>query len=60
MTQQPPEKKVSLYHLYYCQWKIGDIYSYQLDGEAAKKTWYRWMSFVVLQSSRKVHGGRDM
>ena len=37
MTQQPPEKKVSLYHLYYCQWKIGDIYSYQLDGEDAKK-----------------------
>ena len=24
MTQQPPEKKVSLYHLHYCQWKIGD------------------------------------
>lgn len=37
MTQQPPEKKVSLYHLHYCQWKIGDIYSYQLDGENAKK-----------------------
>ena len=36
-TMQPPEKKVSQYRLYHCQWKVGDMYAYQLEGEYAKE-----------------------
>ena len=36
-TLQPPEKKVSQYRLYHCQWKVGDMYAYQLEGEYAKE-----------------------
>lgn len=36
-TPQPPEKKVSQYRLYHCQWKLGDMYAYQLEGEYAGK-----------------------
>ena len=36
-TLQPSEKKVSQYRLYHCQWKVGDMYAYQLEGEYAKE-----------------------
>ena len=37
LTPQPAKKKVSLYKLYQCEWKIGDIYAYPLEGEYAEK-----------------------
>lgn len=37
-TVQPVEKKISLYKLYHCEWKIGDVYAYPLNSDYAKKT----------------------
>ena len=28
---------MSQYRLYHCQWKVGDMYAYQLEGEYAKE-----------------------
>ncbi len=36
LSPQPEEKKVSQYRLYRCQWQIGDVYAYRLEGEEAK------------------------
>lgn len=36
-TPQPPEKKVSQYRLYRCQWKLGDVYAYPLESEVAQE-----------------------
>ncbi|MCL2137801.1 MAG: hypothetical protein FWH40_09875 [Coriobacteriia bacterium] len=35
-SPQPPEKKVSQYRLYRCEWEVGDVYSYQIECEASK------------------------
>jgi len=37
LSKQPDEKKVSQYKLYHCDWKIGDVYAYQLSGDYAKE-----------------------
>ena len=34
---QPPEKKISQYRLYTCEWKIGDVFAYQLESDLAKE-----------------------
>lgn len=36
-SPQPPEKKISQYRLYKCEWKIGDVFAYQLESELAKE-----------------------
>ena len=36
-SPMPEEKKVSQYRLYKCQWKIGDVYAYKMNGEYAKE-----------------------
>ncbi len=36
-TPQPEEKKVSIYKIYHCQWKIGDVFAYQLESDLAKE-----------------------
>ena len=36
-TPQPPEKKVSQYHLYHCNWAIGDVYAYPLSSPLAEQ-----------------------
>lgn len=33
----PPEKKISQHRIYKCEWKIGDVYAYQLESELAKE-----------------------
>ena len=33
----PPEKNISQYKLYKCQWNIGDIYAYKLESDYAKE-----------------------
>ena len=37
LSPQPPEKKISQYRLYRCEWKIGDVYAYRLEGEYAQE-----------------------
>ena len=37
LSSQPAEKKISPYKLYHCEWKMGDIYAYELGGEYAKE-----------------------
>lgn len=37
MTPQPEKKKISIYKLYRCEWKLGDVYAYSLDSECAKE-----------------------
>lgn len=37
LSPQPVEKKISQYKLYYCEWKIGDVYAYPLDSDYAKE-----------------------
>jgi hypothetical protein len=36
-TPQPPEKKISQYRLYKCEWKIGDVFAYPLESNYAKE-----------------------
>lgn len=37
LSTQPEEKKIPQYKLYHCQWKIGDVFAYQLSGDYAKE-----------------------
>lgn len=39
-SPQPGAKPVKPYRLYRCQWKIGDIFAYRLDGAEAKESPY--------------------
>lgn len=37
LSPQPAEKKMSQYKLYHCEWKMGDVYAYQLASDYAKE-----------------------
>lgn len=37
MSPMPPEKKISQYKLYKCEWKIGDVFAYRLESNYAKE-----------------------
>ena len=37
LSPQPPEKKISKYRQYKCEWKNGDVFAYKLEGEEAIK-----------------------
>ena len=37
LSPQPPEKKVTRYKTYSCEWKYGDVYAYQLESDLAKE-----------------------
>lgn len=37
ISAMPPEKKMSQYKLYKCEWNIGDIYAYKLESDYAKE-----------------------
>ena len=37
MSPMPPEKKVSQYKLYKCEWNIGDVFAYKLESDYAKE-----------------------
>ena len=36
-SMQPPEKKISQNRLFRCEWKIGDVFAYQLESNLAKE-----------------------
>lgn len=36
-TPQPPEKKILQYNLYACEWKVWDVFAYQLESDLAKE-----------------------
>lgn len=37
ISPMPPEKKISQYKLYKCEWNIGDIFAYRLESDYAKE-----------------------
>ena len=37
LSSQPPVKKAVKRRIYKCQWKLGDVFAYQLESELAKK-----------------------
>ncbi len=53
LSPQPPEKKVSQYKLYQCQWKNGDVYAYRLKGDYAKENGVedKYLYFVKVDES---------
>lgn len=69
-SPQPPEKKISQYRLYKCEWEIGDVFAYQFNSEYAKdndfyqkyvyfvkiseKTWYPGHIVPVVYFYKKV------
>lgn len=36
-SPMPPEKRISPYRLYSCEWELGDTFAYRLEGELAKE-----------------------
>ena len=47
-SPMPPEKKVSQYKLYKCEWKIGDTFAYPLDAEIWKDTDF-YGDYLIMQ-----------
>ena len=47
-SPMPPEKKISQYRLYQCEWKVGDIYAYPLDAEVWKDNAY-YGEYLIMQ-----------
>ncbi len=47
-SPQPPEKKISQYRLYKCEWKYGDVFAYQFNSEHAKENGFykKYVYFV--------------
>ena len=37
LSPQPPQKKIRIPKLYHCEWKVGDVYAYELESEKAKE-----------------------
>lgn len=37
LSPMPPEKNVSQYRLYKCQWKIGDVFAYKFESDYSKE-----------------------
>ena len=47
-SPQPPEKKVSQYRLYQCEWEVGDVFAYQLDSDLASEEGL-WGRYILVQ-----------
>ena len=52
-SPQPPEKKISQPRLYKCEWKIGDVFAYQFNGEYAKENdfYQKYVYFVKVSEN---------
>ena len=52
-SPQPPEKKISQYRLYKCEWKTGDVFAYQFNSEYAKDNGYfqKYIYFIKAEES---------
>lgn len=46
-TDMPPEKKISQYKLYKCEWKTGDVFAYKLDGDYAIRNGFKDRYLIV-------------
>ena len=53
LSPQPPVKKAAQKRVYKCQWKLGDVFAYQLESELAKKRGLYGRYFLI----RKVDEG---
>lgn len=53
LSPQPAEKRMSQYKLYRCEWKIGDVYAYQLVGDYAKENgmFGRFLYFIKVDEA---------
>lgn len=53
LSPQPEEKKVSKYRLYHCEWKVGDVFAYQLSSEYGREKGYvgKYLYFVKVDES---------
>lgn len=47
LSPQPPEKKVTQYKIYRCEWKYGDVYAYQVESDLAKERGLYGRYFLV-------------
>ncbi len=47
LSPQPPEKKVTQYKIYRCEWKYGDVYAYQLESDLAEEKGLYGRYFLV-------------
>lgn len=54
LLPQPEPKKVKQYRLYRCQWNLGDVFAYRLDGECSKDTrfYMHYVYFVKIDETR--------
>lgn len=43
----PPEKKMKAKRLYTCQWKLGDVFAYQLESDMAKEMGLAGRYFLI-------------
>lgn len=60
LTPQPPEKKVSRYNIYKCQWKIGDVYAYPLDSDYAKEKGLDGKCFLLHKVGETIYHPRHI
>jgi len=57
-SPQPPEKKFSLYRIYKCEWKTGDVFAYQFNSDYAKeKGFYQKYIYFVKALEGQWHPG---
>lgn len=47
-SAQPPQKKISKYRFYKCNWLLGDVYSYRFDSEYSKKKGF-YLKYVAFR-----------
>lgn len=52
-SPMPPEKKISQYKLYKCEWKIGDTYAYPLDADIWKNNQF-YGQYLIMQKIREL------
>jgi len=46
-SPQPPEKKISQYRLYQCEWNFGDVFAYQMESDLAKEEGFYGRYFLI-------------
>lgn len=53
LSEMPPEKKISQYRLYRCEWEIGDVFAYQFKSDYAREVgvYDKYLYFVKIDES---------
>lgn len=58
LSPQPPEKKIVKRRIYKCEWKIGDVFAYQLESELARERGLYGRYFLIRKiDERSWHPG---